>query len=201
MTDQADSTAPAAPRPRRRVLLIATLVVAAGLTGAAVTSAVSNPFGHGWHGGGFMGGGFMGSGFMGRGMHGPMGRMGGNFDPARVEERADRMVRHLAVELDASNEQQDKLRGIVRNALKEVLPAREKAVAARRQARELLTADSIDRAAIEKLRAEQIALADGISKRIAQALGDAAEVLTPDQRKKLDERFPFGGHRQGWRRG
>lgn len=194
MTDQpapAAPAAPAAPRPRRRILLIATLVAAAGLTGAAVTSAVSNPFGHGWHGGGFMG----------RGMHGPMGRMGGTFDPARVEERVDRMVRHLAVELDASNEQQDKLRGIVREALKEVLPAREKAVAARRQARELLTRDSIDRAAIEKLRAEQIALADGISKRIAQALGDAAEVLTPDQRKKLDERFPFGGHRQGWRRG
>ena len=77
--------------------------------------------------------------------------------------------------------------------LKDVLPARERAFAARRQARELLTATTIDRAAIEKLRADQIALADSVSKRVTQALGDAAEVLSPEQRRKLSDRIPpFG---------
>jgi Spy/CpxP family protein refolding chaperone len=187
------STPSAAPYPRTkrsRTLLFATLVVAAGLTGAAITKAVSSPFGfgpgwHGWHGG----------------MH---GQWRSPLDPAQIEDRADRMVRHLAVDLDANNDQQEKLRGIMRAMLKDVLPAREKAQAARGQARELLTQTTIDRSAMEKLRAEQIALADSVSKRIVQALGDAAEVLTPDQRRKLNDRFPAFGAGMGgppWRRG
>jgi periplasmic protein CpxP/Spy len=190
-----DSTPePQAPRRKRRGLALAAIIVAAGLTGAAVTAAVSQPFGFGpggWHGGRMMHG-------------GPMMRFG--FDPARAEERLDRMVRHLAVEIDASNEQQDKLRNVAKAALKDVLPAREKLLAARQQARTLLSAQTIDRAAIEKLRAEQIALADTVSKRIVQAIADAAEILTPEQRRKLDENFPphgrFGqGVGPGWRRG
>src|SRR5690606_25552264 len=97
---------------------------------------------------------------------------------------------HMSIEIDASSEQEGKLRGIMRAMLKDVLPARERADAARRQARELLTATTIDRAAIEKLRADQIALADQVSQRITQALGDAAEILSPDQRRKLADRFP-----------
>ena len=111
------------------------------------------------------------------------------------------MVRHLSIELDANNEQQEKLRGIMRGMLKDVLPARERARAARLQARELLTANTIDRAAMEKLRADQIALADTVSKRITQALGDAAEVLSPEQRRKLADRFPPRGPMMGWHRG
>jgi len=187
-----DSTPqPQAPRRKRRGLIIAAVVGAVALTGVAVTAATSQPYGFGgWHG---------------RMMHGgPMMRFG--FDPARAEERLDRMVRHLAVEIDATNEQQEKLRNVAKAAIKEVLPAREKVMAARQQARTLLSAPTIDRAAIEKLRAEQIALADQVSKRIVQAITDAAEILTPEQRRKLDENFPpFGafGHGigRGWRHG
>ncbi len=182
------SPAPRVPAPRTRrsrTLVFATLVLAAGLTGAAVTKAVSNPFGFGpgWHGG----------------MRGPWG---GPLDATQIEDRADRMLRHLAVELDANNEQQEKLRGIMRDMLKDVLPAREKAQAARRQARELLTQTTIDRGAMEKLRAEQITLADSVSKRVVQALGDAAEILSPEQRRKLNDRFPpFSAGGPRWRHG
>jgi len=178
------------PRTRRgRTILFATFLVATALiTGAAVTKAVSNPFG------------------FGPGWHGARGHWGSvPLDPAQIEDRADRMVRHVAIEIDATNEQQEKLRGIMRGMLKDVLPARERALAARRQARELLTATNIDRAAIEKLRADQIALADQVSKRITQALGDAAETLSPEQRRKLADRFPPHGPGMGmgpgWRRG
>lgn len=189
MTEQPDTRSgepipgypvPPAARPRRAWLLVAVAVVAA-LTGAATTKAVSGPlsFGHGWH----------------HGFRGPM-------SAERIEDRADRMVRHLAIEIDASAEQQDKLRAVMKAAVRDVLPAREKAQAARQQARALLTQPTIDRAAVEKLRSEQIALADSVSKRMAQALVDAAEILTPDQRKKLDEHFPpFGGYMRGGRRG
>lgn len=174
------------PRTRRgRTILFATLIAATAIiTGAAVTKAFSNPFafGPGWHGA--------------RGHWGSV-----PLDPAIIEDRADRMVRHLAIELDANNDQQEKLRGVVRAMLKDVLPARERALAARRQARELLTATTIDRAAIEKLRADQIALADTVSKRVTQALGDAAEMLSPEQRRKLSDRFPPRGPMMGWHRG
>jgi len=64
--------------------------------------------------------------------------------------------------------------------------------------RELLVKPDLDRAAIEAFRAEQMGLADAFSRRIAQALGDVAEILTPEQRRKIADLLP---PRQGfWRR-
>ena len=166
-----------APQPRRRgrtVFYVTLVALAAALAGAFGTTAFSQGFGpRGWRGGpGFLGG-----------------------DPARIEERADRMVRHLAVELDATNEQQDQLRSIVKAALTDLLPMREKAQALRQRGRELLLAPTVDRAAIESLRGEHMALADAFSKRVSQALADAASVLNADQRRKLAEMWPPRGRR------
>lgn len=197
---------PQAPARRRRVAPY--LVIAAALAGvvgigAFATTSFSQGMGFGpsfAQGGPGFGSGFGPHGFGPHGFGGGMfGR--GAFDPARAEQRADRMVRHLAVELDATTEQQEKLRVIVKAVVKDVLPMRDKLTAARGQARDLLVAQTIDRAAIEKLRAEQIALADTVSKRIAQALGDASEVLTPEQRRKLEDRLPPAGFMRGWSRG
>jgi protein CpxP len=177
------------PRPRRRrgLLLTLAIVLAAGLTGAFVSQAVSQGYGFGsgpWHGGW---------------RHG--GLMGGQVDPARVEDHADRMVRHLAIEIDATTEQQTKLRTIVTAAVRDLLPLREQAKAAHQQAHELLAGSTIDRAALEKFRSEHMGQWDAASKRIVQAVGDAAEVLTPAQRQKVDELLSrhrthgHGGHR------
>jgi Spy/CpxP family protein refolding chaperone len=146
-----------------RWLLLATLLMTAAVTGGIASRAI------------------------GQHAYGPF--MGGPLDPARVEDRADRMTRHVAIEIDASNEQQEKLRAIVKSAVKDLLPIREKSVLARERAQTLLTGPAIDRAAIEQFRTEQMALADAASRRFAQALGDAAEVLTPEQRRKLHERL------------
>ena len=73
--------------------------------------------------------------------------------------------------------------------VRELQPLHEKFHAARGQAMELLTRDRIDPAAIESLRAEQLRLADDASRRFTRALTDAAEVLTPEQRKDLAARF------------
>jgi protein CpxP len=194
MSDNVNSpgpdTGPNSPKscrgPRRRTALLVVLVLAAGLTGAAITNAFSR-------GPGF------GPGFGPGHWHG--GMMGGSFDPAQAEDRADRMVRHMAIELDATDAQQDKLRAVVKAAVKDLIPLREKAQSARLKARELLTQPTIDRAEIEKFRTEQIALADTFTKRVSQAIGDAAEILTPDQRRKLNDRLPpMGGPGRGWNR-
>jgi Spy/CpxP family protein refolding chaperone len=110
------------------------------------------------------------------------------------------MVRHLAIEVDATAEQQERLRAVVKSAVKDLLPMREKAQAARQRGRELLTQATIDRAAIEAFRAEQIAQVDAISKRVAQAVTDAASVLTVEQRRKIEEHTRPRPGFWGWRR-
>jgi periplasmic protein CpxP/Spy len=175
------SSQPDAPstRPRRRsgvrsALLVAAVALSAGLVGSFGTAA----FGYGsgrWHVGGFM---------------------GGSIDPAQVEQRAERMIKHLAIEVDATADQQAKLITIAKAASGDLLPLRDKAQANRRQGLALLAAANVDRAAIERLRTEQMGLAETASKRIAQALEDAADVLTPEQRKDLVGRITSG--RWGW---
>lgn len=194
MTEQTPSPHSAAiPVSRgRRTMLILVVALAAALIGVFATTSFSQGFGPGF-GPGFAHGFGRGFGY---------GTFGGNFDPARVEERADRMVRHLAVELDATADQQEKLRTIVKGTVKDLLPLRDRMLAARQQGRNLLVQPTIDRAAIEKARAEHVGIADTASKRIAQALGDAGEVLTPQQRQKLNDLLPPpGGFWRGWHRG
>jgi protein CpxP len=169
------------PNRSRRTGWIVAAVIAAGLTGAAVTTAFSQGPGFGpgrWH----------------------VNFMGGPLDPAQIEDRADRMVRHVAIEIDATTDQQEKLRALVKGAVKDLVPMRDKAQAARAKARELLTKQTIDRTEIERFRTEQVALADAFSKRVAQAIGDAAEILTPEQRRKLSDRLPPPGAGPRWNR-
>src|SRR2546423_11942950 len=178
--------APARRRRGRAALLALVLALGVGTTaffaGQAFSQPGFGPFGHGgWHGRGFM-----------------MGQI----DPAPIEDRADRMVRHLAIEVDATTEQQERLRAVAKSAVKDLLPMREKAQAARQRGRELLTQTTIDRAAIEVFRAEQVAQLDAISKRVAQAVTDAATILSVEQRRKIEDRLrPRPGFWGGWHRG
>ncbi len=123
---------------------------------------------------------------------------------ALVEARADRMIRHLSIDIDATTDQQDKLQAIVREAIKDLLPMRQNMRAARATARDLLTQQTIDRAAIEKFRTDQIAIHDAASKRLVAAVADAADVLTPEQRRKVSDMLagrgqwgPWWGHGPG----
>jgi protein CpxP len=113
----------------------------------------------------------------------------GPLDPAALDARIERMLKHLYVEIDASDAQKTQLAPIVKQAAGELLPMRNQMRDARRQAIALLTGETIDRAAIERLRAEQLQHAETGSRRLARALADAAEVLTPAQRKLLAERM------------
>lgn len=106
-------------------------------------------------------------------------------DPARMNEHVDRMVKHFAVETDATPAQQEKLSTIVKSAFTDLAPLRDKLRTARVDAIKLMKADTVDRAAIERLRADQLQVAETTSKRLTQAIADAADVLTPQQRQKV----------------
>ena len=111
------------------------------------------------------------------------------------EAQLDRMLQHLYVEIDATEDQKQRLAPIVKEAAKDLAPLREKFRATRTQAIELFTQERIDPAAIESLRAEKLRLADEASRRFSRALSEAAEVLTPEQRKSLAQRFERHRHR------
>jgi periplasmic protein CpxP/Spy len=101
------------------------------------------------------------------------------------EMHLDRMLKHLYVELDATEAQKAKLEAIAKQAAKDLLPMRDNLRAGRGQAIELLTQERVDPNAIEALRARQLQLADQASRRLTQAIAEAADVLTPAQRKEL----------------
>ena len=184
MTEQGNNTAPQ-PAPRRG--RFALLLILVGLGGAIAGGLATNAFGQGmpWHARPFMGGAFMSD----------------PFDPAQIDRHVERAIKHLAVEADATADQETKLVAIAKGAINDLLPMREKLQANRAKALDLFTAGSVDRAAIERLRSDQLALAETASKRIAQALGDAAEVLNPEQRRSLVDRVSRFGAWHRWHRG
>src|SRR5258708_7571030 len=174
MADQSNTTSsdPNPPRSRtcrgrRGLFAIVFLAVAvvAGVPGNMLSTAFGQGYGwHSWHDGGFM---------------------GGPLTPAQIDDRIDRMTKHMAIELDATADQQAKIAGIAKAAVNDLRPLHEKAHAARSQAVTLLTAPTIDRSAIKRLRAEQIGLGATATNRIAQAVADASETLNPEQRRKV----------------
>jgi periplasmic protein CpxP/Spy len=180
-------TQPSNPDPTNRRTsrgaFVVVLVAVAGLTGNMLSTAFGQGFA--WHHFGMRGGGMFGA---------PL-------TPAQIDDRIDRMTKHMAIELDATTDQQAKIAGIAKAAVGDLRTLREKAQAARTQAIALLTAPTIDRTAIERLRAEQIALAETASKRIAQALEDSAEVLSPEQRRKVADWIALGSPWARWHRG
>jgi len=103
---------------------------------------------------------------------------------AQIDQRIDFMTKQLGSEVGATADQQAK---IAKSAAADLRAMVQKAEAARGQAVALLSAPTIDRAAIERLVVDQIALAEAATKRIGQLLVDAAEVLTPEQRRKLGD--------------
>jgi Spy/CpxP family protein refolding chaperone len=104
-------------------------------------------------------------------------------------QHLERMLKHLYVEIDATEEQKRALEPLVKQAAHDLLPLRERLHAGRREALELLAQERIDPAALEALRAQQLGLADEASRRLTRAIADAAEVLTPAQRKQLAAHF------------
>jgi periplasmic protein CpxP/Spy len=125
---------------------------------------------------------------MHRGMAGPRGPFG--FGP---ETFIDRMLGQV----NATPEQKQKVTQIAQGAFSEMRPLREQRRAAQTQLATLLKADTIDRAAIDKLRLEQLTTAEAVTKRLGQAIAEAAEVLTPAQRQQLVERWE--NRRRFWR--
>jgi periplasmic protein CpxP/Spy len=138
--------------------------IATALAGAGVWISHAQQRHHGWH---------------------HAGHSMGAMDAESAGEWAQLATRQMLRRIDASSEQQSRIEAIVAGAVKDLVPLRDAARMAREEAIKLVTAPAVDRAAIERLRAGQIAVHEQASKRIAAAIGDIADVLTPAQREEL----------------
>lgn len=148
---------------RSRIVIGGVALVA--LIGAGLAGAWSGEFGRVMDGGHFMHASWGGRGF------------------------AERRLDYMLEAVKATPEQSEKIKAIVGKARDDMRSTREGFIDARDQLADLLGAPTIDRAAAEKIRAERIQAIDNASKTVTSALLDAAEVLTPEQRKELLDHF------------
>lgn len=107
-------------------------------------------------------------------------------DPAAMDAHIDKMVAQLAG--DATPDQQARVAAIAKKAMADLRPAHEQRRQMHVRAHALLMAPVVDRATLEQLRAGHVQQVDAGSRRIVEAVADAADVLTPEQRLR------FAGH-------
>jgi periplasmic protein CpxP/Spy len=117
------------------------------------------------------------------GHHGPFARHSPRLIREFIEFRVDRALEQVA----ASDEQKRQVQSILARGFDEHASAFETHEALRQQVHELLTAETIDHAAVEALRAEQVQRIDAVSRQLKDAVVEIAELLTPEQRRRLVE--------------
>ena len=110
-----------------------------------------------------------------------------------VEWRVDGML----AEVDATDDQRDRVHGIVAAAITDMAEFREFKNEGREALVEALTKETVDRAELETLRQQKLDLADRASRRLLTALADTADVLTPAQRTELAEEWVSHGWHHG----
>jgi protein CpxP len=115
--------------------------------------------------------------------HGMM--MDGTHSAADVSAHVDHMLKHLYVEIDATDAQKAQIAPLVKQAVDDLMPLHAQLHAAHTRAMQALTQTTVDRGSLEAARVEHLQLADQASKRITQLIADVGNVLTPPQRKAL----------------
>ena len=110
-------------------------------------------------------------------------------DPAAMAERIEFGAEFMLAKVGATDEQKAEVRAILRSAVTDLAPLGQQHRANRDALRSALAAPKVDKGALNELRTAELKLADQASARIQQAVVDAAEVLTPEQRKNLVERI------------
>ena len=151
-------------RPLFSRMTFAIIVAAATLIGGGVAALANGSGACGWHHGMMIG-------------HGT----------ADVSAHVDKMLKHLYVEIDASDAQKAQITPMVKQAVSDLLPLHAQLQAAHAQAVQGLTQSPVDRTALETARVAHLQLADQASKRLVQLIADVSDVLTPAQRDALAE--------------
>src|ERR1700722_19114927 len=123
----------------------------------------------------------------GTGMCGWHHGMSGTHSAADVNAHVDHALKHLYVEIDATDAQKAQITPLVKQAVSDLLPLHSQLGASHTRVMQALAQTPVDRAALESARAEHLQLADQASKRFVQLITAGGEVLAPTQRKALTD--------------
>jgi len=110
-----------------------------------------------------------------------MGHGGGHGMHAMMGAHLDEML----AKVDATADQKTRIHAIMKDAMAAIGPVHERLASTHGEIHRLLAAPTVDRAALEQLRAARMADIDQASKVLVQAMADSAEVLNAGQRAKL----------------
>src|SRR5205823_415 len=105
--------------------------------------------------------------------------------PQERAARAEHMTERMLSRLDATPEQKTRINAIVQDAIKDLAQVREEHMKNRQAFVDTLKQANVDRGALERIREAELKLAESASDRMVNAIADAADVLTPEQRGKL----------------
>ena len=106
-------------------------------------------------------------------------------DPAAAKEHAGMAVEFALRGVNATDEQKQQARRVTDRLVDELGPIAEQHRGHREAIAKELAKPQIDRAAIEKLRQQELELADRASKLAVDGFADIADVLTVEQRQDL----------------
>lgn len=167
MDEQKETSDGGRPPRRRRLLywLLGASAVIAAIGARPILAAIQD------------GGGFHRPGRGGWGHH--------RMTPEAAKEHAQVATKWALREIDASDEQQDRVNKVVGGAIDDLFRLKDQHQANREAFAAQLGGPTIDRGSLEEIRKSEMALADDASRRFVQAMADVAEVLTPEQRKAL----------------
>ncbi len=119
-------------------------------------------------------------------------------DVDEIKAHAVEGVEHLMWRLDGTDEQTERLQSIVAEAVDELSAAHGPRDDLRAEMTRLLTAETIDRDAMEAFRQQHLERAERMSRIATTRLADALEVLTPAQRAQVGERLARHDRRHRW---
>jgi len=149
-------------RKARITLAVVTLVGTGAVLGAGATAQAARM--GGWHG---------------------MGHHWGARSEEQIRERALDKAAWVLGRMDATPEQESRINAIVSALVGDLYGLRGEHREHRRQLISELARPQVDRGALEKIRSDEMALADSASRTMVNAVADASETLTIEQREEL----------------
>ena len=164
-------------RRRARGWIVALGLIALGATGGVFTTLAVDAGAHGgWH--------------HGYRMHG----RGFAADPERTIERLQRASAWALGSVDATDEQRDRVDAILATVVNDLHPLRDEHFDHHRDLIAALARPQVDLDSLESVRAAEVALVDKASARLLDAAVAISEVLDPEQRRQLMEKYAQHRH-------
>lgn len=109
--------------------------------------------------------------------------------PGEFQARFDKVTQRALKKVDATEDQKAKIKPIADDLAAALYGFREERRAIRSRLVDALEADRVDPGEVAKIREDALALADRASKKVTEAMVRASAVLSPEQRRKLLERW------------